>query len=82
MTGDLLHTCYDRQTERMLGSMTAIEQELIHFFKTILCLSACSGSKHNYCVTPLQWPQNLAGCGFYSSLLLTINDTTTKTEFC
>lgn len=34
MTGYLLHTCYDEQTETALGSTNTAEEELIHFFKS------------------------------------------------
>lgn len=33
MTGYLLHTCYDEETETVLGSTNTAEEELIHFFK-------------------------------------------------
>lgn len=31
---NLLHTCYDEQTETALGSTNTAEEELIHFFKS------------------------------------------------
>lgn len=57
MTGYLLHTCYDEQTETVLGSTNTAEKELTHFFQVcIFCLSSGSGSKHVVCVPPHQWP--------------------------
>lgn len=34
MTGYLLHTCYDEQTETVMGSTNTAEEELMHFFKS------------------------------------------------